>query len=370
MKHGKEFEFEMMNRESVFYIGIAIFIVLLISSIVLIIIGSKGNKKTFIQYSDNKNIEYNVGLKQNDYYKELNLGKGNQYISNLINTINADFEYHFNLPTQYNYNYKIVGVANVIDEKTNKTIYTFSENLVTEQIGQSDGTLDIKQNIDVDFNKYNNLMKEFVKSYDLKNVTCTLSLNLNLGIDSTTQLFETQNMNVMSLEVPLAQNTIAIDTKYLVSNDNLIELSKENFNATPLFIASAILLGIDILFGIAFIIYWKKTETEEDKYNRQLKKILNNYDSYISRVDDEFDMQEYQILKVQRFLDLLEIRDTMQLPIIMLENKEQSKTCFVIPTQDKILYFYSIGLTQHALPTGESMEESIEEMEIKYEQEV
>ena len=65
-------------------------------------------------------------------------------------------------------------------------------------------------------------------------------------------------------------------------------------------------------------------------------------------------MREYQILKVENFIDLLEIRDTLQTPIIMIENKESLTTCFIIPTANNILYFYSLGVTQYSLPVKEN----------------
>lgn len=345
---------ENLDRKKIIYIGSAIFALLFVIAISLILIVVKNSEKIFIQYSDNKNLEYKVTLKENEYYKESYIEKGNQYIADIIKFINANFQYNFSLPTSYNYNYKIVGVADIVDEKTNRTIYTFSENLLPEQTGESDGNLDINENINVEFDKYNNLIKQFVNSYDLKNVTCKLSLNLNLEINSNNQEFAKQKINAMSLDIPLAKNTIAIDTRYdLSNNNNLIELNKGTLNSNPFIISASIIFLIDIIFLIIFIVYLKKTETDEEKYNNELKKIINNYDSYISRVEDDFNMQDYQILKVQRFSDLIEIRDTMQLPIIMLENKEQYVTCFVIPTPSKILYFYSISVTQPALPSTE-----------------
>ena len=125
-----------------------------------------------------------------------------------------------------------------------------------------------------------------------------------------------------------------------------------------IFIKLAVLFIIlDIVGTIKFIKYTKKTKTDEEKYKGELKKILNNYESYISKVEDGFDMKDYQILKVKNFVDLLEIRDTMHIPIIMIENKENLMTCFIIPTNNKILYFYSLGVTQYALPSKHSKED-------------
>lgn len=42
----------------------------------------------------------------------------------------------------------------------------------------------------------------------------------------------------------------------------------------------------------------------------------------------------------------------MHVPIIMLTNEENLTTCFMIPAANNILYFFSIGVTQYALPSG------------------
>lgn len=358
------------NRKSTIYIGTAILVVILIISILLIRCGIKKEDSKFIQYSDNKNLEYKVILKENEYYKDSYMEKGNQYIANLINYVHADFKYNFNLNDTYDYKYKIIGTVDVVDEKTNKTIYTVSEDLLMEKNGRSEGNLDIDEAIDVEYNKYNDKIKQFVATYDLKNVTCKLSLNLNLGVTGVTKQFSKQDFTVMRLDIPLANNTISIDTGYNVSdNNNVIELQNKESDNIVFSKIGIVLLVIDVIVSGLFIIFMKKTETDVDRYNGELRKIINNYDSYISKVEDDFDMRGYQILKVQKFADLLEIRDTMQLPIIMLENKEQLVTYFAIPTPNNILYFFSISVTQYILSSGKSVANR-KEMRTKDEQKV
>ncbi len=180
---------------------------------------------------------------------------------------------------------------------------------------------------------------------------------MKVSIKGIDQKFSKQNFTAMSLEIPLANNTIAIDTNYDLTDNNLIEVKKSVVGNIICLVIGALLLITDIAGIIILVIYIKKTETDEDRYNTELRRIVNNYDSYISRVEDDFNMKGYQILKVQKFTDLLEIRDTMQLPIIMLENKEKLVTCFAIPTPSKILYFYSISIKQYALASGKNNEE-------------
>ena len=48
------------------------------------------------------------------------------------------------------------------------------------------------------------------------------------------------------------------------------------------------------------------------------------------------------MLKVDTFTDMLEIRDTIQQPILMVENRDKTGVHFIIPSNTKILYTYSL----------------------------
>jgi hypothetical protein len=47
------------------------------------------------------------------------------------------------------------------------------------------------------------------------------------------------------------------------------------------------------------------------------------------------------------FTDLLEIRDTIQSPILMSENEDQTCTTFMIPTNTKILYVFEVKVEDY-----------------------
>lgn len=347
------------NRKIFTGIGIGILILILIASIICINSSFTKKETKGIKYSEEKDLEYKVMLKKNDYYTEDYIEKNNQYIASIIDKINAEFKYDFNIEdgNEYDYNYVIKGNVEVIDDKTSRTIYANSEDILSEKIGHSTGNMQIDENVEIAYEKYNNLINQFINVYDLKNVTAKLQLSLNLGIKGTTEQFEKKQASVMSLDIPLATNTISIDANYEKEpTNNIIKLAKQETSTQIYLILGISLLIIDIAILVAFIIILKKSASDEDKYKEELRKIMLNYDSYISKVEDEFDMEGYQILRVANFVDLLEIRDTMHLPIIMLENKGQLFTCFVIPTADKILYFYSISVKQYALASGNDEE--------------
>ena len=112
----------------------------------------------------------------------------------------------------------------------------------------------------------------------------------------------------------------------------------------PLFLAiftsSLGLVGIIIL--IKFI---SDTRSAESIYEKELKKILNNYGTYIQVLGNGFCFNDYQLLKLDSFTDMLEIRDTIRQPILMKENYQKNSAYFVIPGDTKILYIYRLNVS-------------------------
>ena len=67
--------------------------------------------------------------------------------------------------------------------------------------------------------------------------------------------------------------------------------------------------------------------------SKEVKKILRNYRQYIQKIDNKINYEKYEQIKVSTFTDLLEIRDTLQQPILMIT--EDSNTKFIVPTNKR-----------------------------------
>ena len=68
----------------------------------------------------------------------------------------------------------------------------------------------------------------------------------------------------------------------------------------------------------------------------------HNYKSYIQKILDEYDTTDYQVIRVEEFTELLEIRDTIRQPIFMYENADKTSTKFFVVTCLKTIYSYEI----------------------------
>ena len=72
-----------------------------------------------------------------------------------------------------------------------------------------------------------------------------------------------------------------------------------------------------------------------------LRKILSNYGSYIQKLNNEFDFDCYQILEIKSFEDLLQVKETINKPILMTEKLSAMETYFFIPSENNV-YIYEL----------------------------
>lgn len=340
------------RKRIISYSSIIIIISFLVFTSLYIFINNK--KIYYVTYKEDSNIDYKVYLKDNNFFNNNYIESNNQYIASLIDYINTTFKYKLSVEDKninYKYQYNIESNVKVTDKNTNKVLYEYNENLINNKLEYSNGknNIEIIENIDIDYNKYNDLIKKFVSTYNLEDSISTLNINMYVKVlGDCEDIEDIDKTSTISLNIPLTTKTIAID----ISKD-LVDVTEEKFmlctdNNIRIMISLifTILFSIvDIIFIIVLTKYIIKTRTAETIYQKELKKILNNYKSYIQKINNIFDLKGYQVLNVDTFTDMLEIRDTLNQPILMVENKENTGVHFIIPSSTKILYVYTLKVS-------------------------
>ena len=341
---------EETNRKHKIFACIALITIISVLVCSFFIAFLKKNKKEYINYSETSAIDYQVYLKENDFFKERYLGKDRNYIASLIDYINAQFKYNIQLDKKgvdFDYSTRIEADVEVFEVNGKKPLYKVTETLLKDKQGRSNSekNVGIAENIKIDYNHYNDLIKEFKKTYGLSNVVSTLTINMYVSVKGNCDDLEDNpdSQSVISLIIPLTEKTVSIEmeSNLVETHDGLLVCRKVN-NSVLTLIISIVLLGIDALVIILTGIYAAKTRSPRDIYERELKKILNNYHSFIQKINNDFDLDGYQILKVDTFTDMLEIRDTLGQPILMVESKEKNGVHFIIPSATKLLYTYTL----------------------------
>ena len=369
----KEYKvFDILKRKSII-IRYIVFITLIFVVTAMLIVQQTKESKILkdIVYTENSNLDYKVYLKENDFFDKRYLEEENQYIASLIDFIEANFRYELEASEpniDYKYTYKIVAEVNVEDKTNHKSLYRFDEELIEpkEFNHNSKSKLIINEPIKVDYNRYNDIIKRFVDLYDLDNSNASVTVNMYVNmLDDEKYDDSKKNTPAVSLTIPLTTETMAIDIESNAVLENSINVCK-NVNQGRALFTMVLFVILDIILMVKLVIFINDTKNETAVYNMRLRKIMSNYGSYIQKLNNEFDFEGHQILEIKSFEDLLQIKETLNKPILMTEKSLAMETYFFIPSDDNC-YIYELKAGNLRKNRGKryKVEESVEEINKK-----
>ena len=309
----------------------------------------------YIEYTEDSEIDYQVIYQENEYFDDLIRGEDQTYIAHLIEHITADFQYQMTMDASnvsLDYSYNIMAQLVVEDKDTGKPYYTVEEALLPcmqEAIANSNN-VKIQEQVTIDFPRFNRVASDFITAYDLKNAKATLIVTLKVQMLSTCEQLETCNENTYftDVRIPLNELTMDINCTTNASKTESKVLAYQNaVNQKAFLIVAYVAAALALLQAIGLIIFMKLSRNEDVTYTVKVQRMLNSYSSYIQRMEGDFNDEGYQIIKIKSFNELLGIRDTLQSPILMTENRDQTMSRFLIPTDSKMLYAFEIKVDNY-----------------------
>ena len=355
------------NRSKWIKIISAIVVIVSLITILFSVTYYKMNKNYYIGYTENGAVDYRVYLKENDFFEEEYLGKDQVYIASLVERVMADFRYELKMEEQanFNYTYKVNAILEIADRSTGVSYYHPAYELVPEQSITLDGATDkiaISESVEIDYDTYNEMAKKFISTYQLKDTKSALVLEMQINIISSCENFEEDNNNsyTVSLHIPLTEQKVDVEISSSVPTEESKILACNKNTAKHFFLVLSIIMAvIDAIIILLLVAFIYITINSDITYESKVRKIVSNYKSYIQQINNPFDMEGYQLLYVNEFTEMLEIRDTIQSPILMNENADKTCTKFIIPTNTKLLYIFEIKVDDYDLLYNEQPEEEV-----------
>ena len=339
------------KRSKIIFGYVCVVIVLSICALAFSLLYVDKSQAYSLKYKANSNIDYNVYLKENDFFADNFVKKDNQYIASLIDYIDARMNYEismFDANVDYEYSYRIEAEVDVVDLTTKNSLYNFKEELLKPVLRSADSNLVINEDFKIDYNYYNDLIKKFVKVYDLDNAESTLDIYMYVKVlGSCDSSSDASQETKITLSIPLTTKTVAIDiSSNLVSSEDNILVCRESTAGAFIFSLIAIMFAVvDFIIIVTLIRYILSTRSASSIYEKELRKILVNYSSYIQKINSDINLGDYEVVDVDTFTDMLEIRDTIQQPILMVEDKAHRETRFMIPSRNNFIYIYVLKMS-------------------------
>ena len=343
------------NRRKWTIIQIVAIAVLVALSLGSLLVYNSVNRTYHIEYTENSSIEYMVQYNENAFFTDEWMGMDHTYISELTNDVLADFEYDLctgSADMSFDYSYSVDLKLVVASKDSGTPFYVVEENIVpkTRKTAEDTSCVKIKESVLVDYDKYNAMAKEFVETYNLKQSTSTLLITLNVEMLSVGKKYETQSKNnySTSLNIPMVVESFNIYSTSSSPANEIKTLEYKDAVDQNVFMTLAIVFAsLAALGGIGLAVFLRLTVNDDITYTAKIRKILRAYSSFIQRMDGEFEYDGYQIVNIKTFTEMLGIRDTIQSPVLMSENHDETMTRFLIPTATKILYVFEIKVDNY-----------------------
>ncbi len=292
-------------------------------------------KQREVKYIDNSSVDYSVYLKDNNYFNVPYLGKGEKYLSTLIDKIYLNFSYNLNSEEKMSGNYEYNIVASLVVKEQNKDDILWKKDFDLTNAETIDfnntNTIGVTGEININYDYYNEMATSFKKDYGvLTDSYLYVYLKVNTAID-----YGTDNYNIEKspyVIIPLGEKTIEID-EFNIEND----VSSKIISYTKYPILNYILLVLGIIFvviylylGFTVIKRFIKSIKNRNKYEEFIRKIFSNYDQIIVTSSKLPSLNEIDVLDVNSFEDLVDAQMEVHKPIVFNEVIRNKKTVFVL----------------------------------------
>ena len=299
-----------------------------------------------ISYHENSKINYQVHLKENDFYDTPYLNKGMAYIASLIDKINIDFNYMFysNKTNSIDIYHKAVAKLVIASQNNDKVFYENEYELAGKEVENivDKYEYDLNESVVIDYDYYNNLANEFKNKYA---VATNSYLEVYLQVDEVrnNKSHNLINESKTILTIPLSHREIniglkesTVDTKNHVTSKAKLAIENDMFIYCDLVLLILLLVLIIRLIKKVHLLIHNKS-----KYDLYVNKLLRSYDRIIVNVKTAPNLNNYNVIKVDSFQELIDVRDNIKEPIQYFIVTEHQK-CEFFCVNHNDLYIYVV----------------------------
>ncbi len=288
-----------------------------------------------IGYTEKSTIEYEVCQNVMNVTNVACMPSGQTYKASTTSKIPLKYHYEakFDEEIDYDLSYHVVIVDKIFDHNDASKVLYSDDTIAIEKTKIQEGMSPVKidVDVDVDFQKYYNLVNEYKQKYSM-NAESQLSVVLYIDDGSDTR-------NVGEVIIPITTenyNLTRNEVKDQKQEYALAERDWTNANTIYIIVGSVlVLLSLFLLFHLTKLAL--SVTGKKSKYQEYLMSILNEYDRLIVIARDGYESNiEKRVVKVYTFDELLDARNSLNKPIIY-SRINNVKSEFIVE-DDEVIY--------------------------------
>ena len=336
-----------MKFKNITYVILMIFFM----AISYLLINSGLNTKTKIvaNYKENSDLTYKVYLHENDVYQDEYLDMNQKYVADLVDYLDISFNYKdvFDKDVNGYYSYVVMGELVAYEEEGKESLfkkeYTLMELKATVLDANNTREININDTLAVDYDTYRDELLKFKKDYNIDvygYMDIKIIIKLNLEFKGIERVVE--DVKVMTINVPLGDDTFRI----VRDNENNKKDSYYDFSKNERVNYLLILIGMfSLSIGISFLALTIRNMIIANRighsYQKELDRILTEYDDIIVTVKRFYSRKKYNLIYVESFKELMDAYNKVGNPITFRETKKGEEATFLM-TQDENAWIYKL----------------------------
>lgn len=302
------------------------------------------------KYSIQQNVDTRINYRKNSFFdKEQNLSN-TAFLTDITDSIDAQFHYNYtsSKATNLTYQYQATAMLRAV-YGSDKSSESGRDNVWSKQFillkpvikNNSDTSVTINPSIQIPFADYYKQMENFRNAFSApvnSEMIVTYTVQLTGNINGT-PIKETKTSTI---SVPLDQQIYKVNTQYEKNSKKEIKLANKN-SAIDVFAKIEIpLAALLIVAGLGLIVYGFRKQLIKTPHQRKLEKIYRYHDGIIIRAKQPPDLDNKNIVTINRFDDILNLEEELKTPIIA--SKINDYTTHFIIVRDDIAYVYTLGI--------------------------
>jgi hypothetical protein len=165
-------------------------------------------------------------------------------------------------------------------------------------------------------------------------------INKKNGEDSN---FTLDSSSMMNIVIPLSERSVDIklDYKEIDETSNIIKKETMTIKDYLPLIISVVFIIIALIMMVKAMRNINLLRKKKSAYDKYINKILKEYDRLIAESSSLLSFDGKEIININKFTELLDIHDNLQLPIMYYEEKEHELSYFYI-SHDNVIYLLKI----------------------------